>query len=143
MVELASKRLSSFGQRADVSLSDGAPPTEEPAAAYDRFLSTFVLDLLSSEDISGVINQAYRMLRPRGLLGLASLTLGFTLPTRLFGWIWARLYAVHPSLVGGCRPLDLPSLLSHHRWQIRHEMRVTRFAIPLQVVVAQRSDAAA
>ncbi len=138
MIELARERLSGFGSRAVVKLSEGGPPVDEPAAAYDRFLSNFVLDLLSVEDITRVIDEAYRMLRPGGLLGLSSLTTGFTPMSRAFGWLWARIHAFRPALVGGCRALDLLEFLPDDRWKIRHHARVAPLGIALEVVVAER-----
>ena len=62
MVRLAQERLAPFGSRAEVVLTDGSPPRAEPAASRDRFLSTYVLDLLAEEDIVEVIGQAHRIL---------------------------------------------------------------------------------
>jgi SAM-dependent methyltransferase len=138
MVALARERLSGFGSRAVVNLSAGGAPVDEPAAAYDRFLSNFVLDLLSIEDIARVIDAAHRMLRPGGLLGLSSLTPGFTPTSRAFGWLWARIHAFRPALVGGCRALDLLEFLRDDRWKIRHRARVAPLGIALEAVVAER-----
>jgi SAM-dependent methyltransferase len=139
MVALAEQRLACFASRAQVRLSDGGPPTDEPSAFYDRFVSNFVLDLLSLDDIARVIDEAHRMLRPGGLLGLSSLTPGFTPASRALGWLWARLHAWRPSLVGGCRALELLPILPQAAWQVRHHARVAPFGIALEAVVAQRN----
>lgn len=138
MVALAQQRLAPFGSRVDVRLTDGGPPTEGPAECYDRFLSNFVLDLLSVEDIDRVIHEAHRILRPGGLIGLSSLTTGFTPVSRAFGWLWARIHAVRPSLVGGCRALELLTFLPQAQWDVVHHARVAPLGIALEVVVAQR-----
>ena len=138
MVGLAKRRLASFGSRVDVRLSDGGPPTDEASGFYDRFVSDFVLDLLSLDDIARVIREAHRILRPGGLLGLASLTTGFTPASRAFGWLWARLHALRPSLVGGCRALELLEFLPQAEWDVRHHARVAPLGIALEAVVAQR-----
>jgi hypothetical protein len=64
MVELAEARLVPFGSRAEVILTDGSPPTSEPATSGDRFVSNFVLDLLSEDDIGAVVREAHRILTP-------------------------------------------------------------------------------
>ena len=138
MVALTQRRLASFGSRVNVRLTDGSPPTDEPSGLYDRFLSNFVLDLLSLEDIDRVIHEAHRTLRPGGLLGLSSLTTGFTPASRAFGWLWSRIHALSPSLVGGCRALDLLRFLPQTHWDIRHHARVAPLGIALEAVVAQR-----
>jgi ubiquinone/menaquinone biosynthesis C-methylase UbiE len=138
MVRLASERLASFGSRASVRLTEGGAPTNEPSESCDRFISNFVLDLLSSEDIEVVIREAHRMLRPGGLLGLSTLTFGFTTASRIVSWTWLKIHALRPSLVGGCRPLELLDALPEKAWKVRHRARLAPFAIPLEVVVAER-----
>jgi len=138
MAELARERLAPYGSRASVKLTEGGPPVDEPAGSYDRFVSNFVLDLLSVEDVARVIAEAHRMLRPGGLLGLSSLTTGFTPVSRVLGRLWARIHAFRPALLGGCRALDLLEYLPADRWKIRHHARVAPLGIALEVVVAER-----
>jgi ubiquinone/menaquinone biosynthesis C-methylase UbiE len=138
MVRHATERLTSFGPRASVRLTEGAPPTDEPSESCDRFVSNFVLDLLSTRDIDSVIREAHRMLRPGGLLGLSSLTFGFTAASRIVSWTWLKVHALQPSLVGGCRPLELLEALPEKGWTIRHRVRLAPLGIPLEVVVAER-----
>jgi SAM-dependent methyltransferase len=138
MIALAKQRLAPFGSRVDVRLTDGDPPNDEPSRFYDRFLSNFVLDLLSLEDIARVIQEAHRIVRPGGLLGLSSLTAGFTPASRVFAWLWARIHALQPSLLGGCRALDLLSFLSRTQWEVRHHARMAPLGIAVEAVVAQR-----
>jgi SAM-dependent methyltransferase len=138
MVRLANERLASFGSRASVRLTEGGPPTDEPSESCDRFVSNFVLDLLSSKDIEVVMREAHRMLRPGGLLGLSSLTFGFTTASRIVSWSWLKIHALRPSLVGGCRPLELLDVLPERAWKVRHRARLAPFAIPLEAVVAER-----
>jgi SAM-dependent methyltransferase len=138
MVALAEQRLATFGRRATITLTDGGPPTNEPSGVYDRFVSTFVLDLLSLDDIARVIHEAHRILRPGGLLGLSSLTHGFTRASRALGWLWARLHAFKPALVGGCRALELAKLLPEAEWEVRHHARIAPLGIALEAIVALR-----
>jgi hypothetical protein len=78
------------------------------------------------------------MLRPGELLGLSSLTFGFTTASRIFSWTWLKIHALRPSLVGGCRPLELQDVLPEKAWKVRHRARLAPFAIPLEAVVAER-----
>jgi len=138
MVALAQRRLASFGSRAGVLLTDGSPPTAEPPSSCDRFVSNFVLDLLSEEDIAAVLREAHRMLEAQGLLCLSSLSTGQGLLARLAARGWARVHAVRPALVGGCRPLDLLSWVPSRQWTLRHHAHVMPFGVPSEVIVAQR-----
>jgi ubiquinone/menaquinone biosynthesis C-methylase UbiE len=137
MVRLAKSRLVAFGSRAEVHLSNGEPPVGEPSAAYDRFVSNYVVDLLSEDDAIAVVREAHRMLRPGGLLCLCSLTHGVSLPSRMLLATWSALYSIRPSLVGGCRPVSLRELVSGDAWEIVHHARVSSFAVPCEVVIAR------
>ncbi len=138
MVDLARERLAPFGPRVEVALTDGSPPVSEPTASRDRFVSTFVLDVLPEDDIAAVVREAHRILEPGGMLCLASLSTGSGPLSRFVARVWSRLYAWRPALVGGCRPLDLLARIPDEHWQVVHEAKLTPFAVPLQVVVAQR-----
>lgn len=138
MVALAKRRLASFGSRAEVVLTDGSPPTTEQESSCDRFVSNFVLDLLSEEDIPAVLREAHRMLEAQGLLCLSSLSTGRGLLASLVARGWTRVHAVYPALVGGCRPLDLLSWVPSQQWSVRHHAHLVPFGVPSEVVVAQR-----
>lgn len=139
MVALARGRLEPFGTRAEVILTDGSPPTIEPAASCDRFVSNFVLDLLSEADIAAVVREAHRMLVPGGLLCLTSLSIGHSVLSRSLSRLWAAVHAFSPALVGGCRPLDLLAYLPASSWVVRHRARLAPFGVPSEAIVAERS----
>jgi len=136
MVDLARDYLFTFGERASVRLADGTPHIETPAGSCDRFVSNYVLDLLSEEDGAAVVREASRILSPEGLLCLVSLSFGFTRISRIVERAWVRLHAYRPRIVGGCRPVELLSLLPEADWEIRYQRRMAPFGIPSEVVVA-------
>ena len=136
MVALAQQRLTRYKSRAEIRLTDGSAHVDTPSASYDRFISNYVLDLLSGEDIRAVIAEAHRILRPGGLLCLASLTHGCTFLSRLVMGVWNLVHALRPSLVGGCRPIELLEFLSTEQWQIRHSNRIVSYGMPSETVVA-------
>lgn len=138
MVSLAEARLAPFASRAKVVLTDGAPPVKEPSESCDRFVSTYVLDLLSDTDITAVLGEAHRMLQPGGLLCLSSLSTGSGLASRWVARLWSFVHGLSPALVGGCRPLDVVGRLSPSEWTIAHHARVAPFAVPSEVVIAER-----
>jgi ubiquinone/menaquinone biosynthesis C-methylase UbiE len=138
MVALAQQRLAGFGARAEAVLTDGPPPKAEPDASYDRFVSNYVLDLLSENDIAAVLCEAHRILEPRGLLCLASLSTGSGSVSRRVARAWTRVHAMWPALVAGCRPLELPSHIPAHQWTIRHHQHVAPFGLPSEVLIAER-----
>lgn len=105
MVRLSRDRLASHSLRAEIILTEGGPPTDEPAASYDRFVSNYVFDLLSHDDILAVLREAHRMLRPNGLICLSGLTTGISLASRIVAGAIDWIQSMSPSMAGGCRPL--------------------------------------
>ena len=138
MVRVARACLEPFGERVEIAQTDGKPPSDQPSEAFDRFVSTFVFDLLSEQDIRSVLKQAHRDLRPSGLLCLASLSTGSTRLSRMVARLWSGIHRLHPSLVLGCRPIELTPFLPEPDWRIAHHIALTPFGLPAEVVVAER-----
>ena len=138
MVRIAKARLAPHAARAEVVLTDGDPPTGEPTASRDRFVSSYVLDLLSEEDIAAVLREAHRILEPGGLLCLAGLSTGTGVLSRLVAHAWSRVHAWRPALVGGCRPLELGARVAAPAWRIRHHAKLAPFGVPSEALVAER-----
>jgi len=138
MVRLARDRLARFAPRAEVILAGGDPPTGEAAGSCDRFVSTYVFDLLSPDDIRATLAEAHRMLRPNGLLCLVSICGGTGALSRMVMGIVSWVQSVYPPLVGGCRPLDLLSFLPQSQWQVKHHSKVVAFGIASEILVARR-----
>ena len=139
MIELAHQRLASFAPRAHVELSDGSLPGSNSNETYDRFVSAYVLDLLSVPDIHGVLRAAHARLQPGGLLCLTSLSFAPNPSSRIILAAWSLLRAIHPALVGGCRPLELLDYISEPDWRIQHSTRVVQYGVPSQIVIAARA----
>jgi len=138
MVELAGEALAPWRGRARVELSDGSTTLPVADGEYDRFLCTYVLDLLSPTDTAALLAEAHRALRPGGLLALASLTPGSTPPSRVLTGLWRGLWRLDPRAVGGCRPVELAALLAPDRWLVRDRLMVTKWALSSEVLVAER-----
>jgi ubiquinone/menaquinone biosynthesis C-methylase UbiE len=139
MVRLAGARLAAFGERAEVVLTDGTSPRAEPAGSFDRFVSCYVLDLLSESDIDAVLTEAYRMLVPGGLLCACSLSPGHGALSKAVIAVWSLVHRLSPRLVGGCRPIALVPLLDSKDWEIVHQRALAPFGIPSEAVVARRA----
>ena len=138
MVGLARARLQPWHGRATVTLTDGSPRLDAPQAAFDRFLSTYVLDLLSADDIRAVLAEAHRLLAPNGRLCLVSATHGRSTLERLVMGAAGGVHRLSPQLVGGCRAIDLWSFLEAERWRVSHHQVVSKWGIPSEVVVCLR-----
>jgi ubiquinone/menaquinone biosynthesis C-methylase UbiE len=140
MIELATQRLAGYGKRAKVARLDGTVHFPLPGHSVDHVIATYVLDLLSEDDIRQLFAEAHRLLHPGGRLCLVSLTKGVTLASRIVSGLWMRLFRMRASLVGGCRPIRLEPYVDQDLWKSEYRKVLVRFGVPSEVLVlAQRS----
>ena len=138
MVNLATERLAPFGRRAQIVKTDGSMTLDLRSESADRFFTNYVFDLLSREDIAALVGEAYRVLEPEGLLCAVSLTHGRSAVTKMFSAGWLSLWKFEPSLLGGCRPIELLEFIPYSDWRILHFDIVTSLALSSEVVVAAK-----
>lgn len=137
MIELARRRLTPFEERATVRLTDGSPRQDLDDAGVDRFVSNYVLDLLPEADIRAVVDEAYRVLAPGGLLAVTGLTHGATPASRVVMAIWRVVHRLRPRLVGGCRPIVARDFLDD-QWEVVHHGSVVARGLTSEVLVAAK-----
>ena len=135
MIALTRTRLSRFAPRAQARVSDGLG-VEIPSNHYDRVISNYVFDLLSEQEIHQTLSEAHRILQSDGLLCLVSLSKGCSLPSRFVAGFLAVINRIRPSLLGGCRPLNLVDFLAPSHWKIHYSNHVISFGISSQILVA-------
>jgi ubiquinone/menaquinone biosynthesis C-methylase UbiE len=139
MAGLARERLARFKDRAEIVLTDGSLSFDYRDASFDRFISNYVLDLMSPDDIVKVLAEAHRLLRADGLICLASLTHGRTIISRAVTRVWNSIHNLNPRLVGGCRPLGLAEFLERDRWIITFHDIVSIMGIASEIVIAAKT----
>jgi ubiquinone/menaquinone biosynthesis C-methylase UbiE len=138
MVALAHDAVAPWRVRARIKQTDGSVCLPAADGAFDRFISTYVLDLLSPDDTRQLLEEAHRVLRPGGLVVLASLTSGQNPISRGLSSAWLRVWRLDPALVGGCRPVRLAAALPDDAWRIRVRSTVTDLVLASEVMVAER-----
>lgn len=138
MVERTSKRLKKWKDRTNVILTDGSMEVDEASGKFDRFVSTYVMDLLWEEDSKKLISEARRVLVPGGLLCLASLIQGTGTASRVVTTLWKTAWRIAPIVVGGCRPVNPAGLLGPDQWSVVFKDEVTSWGLTSEVVVAER-----
>lgn len=137
MMALARERLQAFGARVELVQTEGSMRFDYPDASFDRFVTTYVLDLLSEREITAALNEARRLLRESGRLCVAGLTVGERFPSSLVSRLWGRIQAAHPGWVGGCRPIRVVELLPARIYRVRHREVVASWGVPSEVLVAE------
>jgi SAM-dependent methyltransferase len=135
MIDMATRRLAPWAERAKVVLVDGSLPLPAGDGFADRVLSTFVFDLLDEAYARAVLDDLRRILAPDGRLCLAGLTFGERPVERGLCRAWTGLWRIAPALVGGCRPISVSALLDHG-WTVEHHSHVHRLGLVMEVVIA-------
>jgi ubiquinone/menaquinone biosynthesis C-methylase UbiE len=136
MIQLATERLRPFESRAMVTQTSDETAISLDDNSIDRFVSTYVFDLLPLASVQNVLSQAHHTLQADGLLCLVSITLGTTPISRFVMNTWQWVFSQKPSIVGGCRPTQLTKLLPADQWQIRFQDVVIAWGIASEVVIA-------
>lgn len=134
MIQLSRKRLAKFGERVTLVKTSGDVSLPLPDNSADRFVSNYVLDILSAEEIEAVLREAKRILKPNGLLCLTGLTHGKGLFSKMWTAFWNLRFDLNPKWVGGCRPVALNEFLTG--WDFVHHDVVTVGGISSEVLVA-------
>ena len=136
MVALAKDRLSRYGPRAEIRQSDGQIQIDRPDHTFDCIICTYVLDLLSEEDIRDFLREAHRTLKTGGRVGLVSLTKGRTPLSGMLSAAWSGLHRTSPWLVGGCRPIEIAPYLQPSQWRTDYQRVIAPFGLPSEILVA-------
>ena len=138
MSELAQARLAPFGDRVRLVLGTGAIEIPAAAARFDRFIATYVFDLLDQSDSRQLIAEAHRVLAAGGLLCTLNLTFGRSTASRVVSAVWTSIANRFPVAVGGCRPIRFADRLAPERWRIEHHSVVSRFGVASEITVAAK-----
>ncbi len=136
MVHTAAERLVPFAPRAAAVLARTDATLPPPDASVDRFISTYVLDLLPDSSVRKVLSESRRVLRPGGLLCLAGVTHGTTVLSRVVMSAWQWLFSTNPAWVGGCRPTSLAEFLGSQEWSIHTHQVVVAWGVASEVLIA-------
>lgn len=124
-VDLASRMLRAARRRSPGVILAQADARSLPfgVGAFDLVWSSYFLDLVPTEELTPLLREFRRVLRPGGRLLLVSLSQKGETPT----W-WERIYRITPSwlvayLFGGCRPIQAAPLIEQAGFgQIQREV---------------------
>lgn len=136
MVEIAAQRLKRWSGRATVERLDGTKGLPYVDGQFDRFIATYVFDLLPLPSIDSLLGEAHRLLSHNGKLCAVTSAEGIGPISRAISRIWKAVYTRRPGLVGGCRPLHLSNLLDKAKWQIEYVQNLSSWGITSEIVIA-------
>jgi SAM-dependent methyltransferase len=136
MIQLSKNRLATFGERVTLVKTSGDASLPLPDNSADRFVSNYVLDILSADEIEAVLHEAKRILKPNSLLCLTGLTHGKGLFSKAWTAFWNLRFDLNPKWVGGCRPVALREFLGG--WEMVHHNVVSVRGISSEVAVGRK-----
>jgi ubiquinone/menaquinone biosynthesis C-methylase UbiE len=108
------------------------------SASLDRVFSAYVLDLVRLDGIAATLVEFHRVLRPGGLMALASLTSGVDPLSRTVVRLWTAMYARRPVALGGCRPVELTEAAEQAGFHVTLCEVVVQLGVPSEVLLARR-----
>jgi len=138
MLEVTRRRLEKAGlmDRVDLYCADAArlPYGDN---TFDAVFMSFTLELFDTPEIPQVLEEIKRVLKPKGRLGIASMSKedGQSILLRLYEWVhkkWPK-YA-------DCRPIYVERSLRDAGYEIRSKERVKLFGLPGEIVVAVKGE---
>lgn len=138
MVAITRKRLQAWEARTSVLVSEGSVRLDFADKQFDRFICSYVVDLLSDEEAILLIDEAHRILKEGGLMCLVSITTGTNWFSKLLMASWQLLNRLHPLLTGGCRPVRLRRLIKKDKWKIDFHEVLSKYGVTVEVLIALR-----
>lgn len=108
-------------------------------AIFDLVFSSYMLDLIDTAAIPRVLLEFKRLLKPTGWLVLVGLSKGSKWHDnmKLYEWLYRR----SPSLLGGCRPVQLaPHLQELGFKNVNREYMRAGHLMPTEIVWAYKSE---
>ena len=101
-----------------------------PAGRFDLLINNYMFDLLPESNFTTILEEFKRVLRPGGRLVLANMTK----PEHWYQALWEGLYRWRPSLMGGCRGVQLLPFVESAGFQsVRREV-VSQMTFPSEVI---------
>jgi ubiquinone/menaquinone biosynthesis C-methylase UbiE len=133
MIRLTKERTS-----ASVCLAD-ARQLPFHSNSFDRLYAAYVLDLLPRSDLVDLLVGFHRVLKSSGIMVIIALTEGVNSTSRALVAAWKGLFALDPTLCGGCRPLQLYELVRGAGFdQVEREV-IVQMAVPSEIIRAVKS----
>jgi ubiquinone/menaquinone biosynthesis C-methylase UbiE len=104
------------------------------ANAFDLVVNNFMLDLLPEKDFAGVLAEFHRVLKPDGRIVLSTMTFG----TRWYNRVWETIARHLPSLLTGCRPVEMTRSLAQAGFESIESVHLSQNTFPSEVIRARK-----
>ena len=134
MATVAYQRCGPFVSQADGAILPFAK------GSFDRLFCAYVLDLAPASELYTWLVGFAAMLKPGGRMVICSLTEGVNLASKAFVGLWKLAYKVSPISCGGCRPLQLTTLIRKAGFGKVYREVVVQYGVPSEITIAEIDD---
>jgi ubiquinone/menaquinone biosynthesis C-methylase UbiE len=93
-----------------------------------------MFDLIPFNQMDVIIDEFYRVLKPGGQLVLVNMTK----KERLGAGLYERIYRISPTLMGGCRGVQMFDLLTENGFKVEIREYIQQMLFPSEVIIAIR-----
>jgi ubiquinone/menaquinone biosynthesis C-methylase UbiE len=107
-----------------------------PDASFDLVMNNYMFDLIDEQAWPGILGEFRRVLAPGGRLVLVNMTRG----ERFGSGVYAALYRLSPSLMGGCRGVRLEAPLERAGFRVLRREYLQQSLFPSEVILAMPQD---
>ncbi len=136
MLVKSKDRLEKSGLAKRVELRSGSAfKLPYAAESFNLVVNQYMLDLIPFSDIQKILSEFHRVLKPGGRLVIA----GMTVEEHFGSGIWQRLYDLSPSLMAGCRGIQMAPRLSASGFAVTSREYFQQLFFPSEVVAALKS----
>ncbi|MBS3168636.1 methyltransferase domain-containing protein [Candidatus Woesearchaeota archaeon] len=101
---------------------------------FDILVNNYMLDLLPSEDYLSILREFKRVLKPGGKLVITTMTNG----KEWYSKIWDFVAKIAPSLLTGCRPVNLRSIIKSSGFKLEKSEYLTQNTFPSLIIYARK-----
>ncbi len=98
--------------------------------SFDVLLNNYMFDLIPERDFLAILSEFRRVLRNGGRIVLVNMTKG----SRWFNAVWEWLYKIRPSLLGGCRGIELKPYFEKVGFEKIRREYVSQMLFPSEVI---------
>ena len=102
--------------------------------SIDLLMNNYMIDLIPYPQIPVVLAEFHRVLKPGGRLVLVNMTRGQSAGSNLYDWF----ASCFPRLFGGCRGVQMSSILQQHRFRVQTREYIQQCLFPSEVIVAEK-----
>ena len=134
MLQRARDRLVKSGLTNYVLQAGDAYHLDYPQQSFDVLFNNYMFDLIPERDFTRILAGFNRVLRSGGRLALVNMTRGAS----WFNSLWDSIYRLRPSLLGGCRAVELAPYVEAAGFSSICRRQVSQLGFPSEVIVAVR-----